>query len=120
MLVNIISQSACASCHAKGACNSSDIEEKEIEVSGFSNNYKTGEVVTVVFKQTQGYAAVFWGYGLPFIVVMLTLIVANALSVGELASGLISLGVLIPYYIILYFFRNTFKKVFKFEIEENN
>lgn len=120
MLVNIISESACSSCHAKGACNSSDFEDKEIEVTGFSQNYLPGQSVTVVFKQTQGYAAVFWGYGMPFIVVMLTLIIANILSVSELLSGLISIGVLIPYYTILYFFRNTFKKVFKFEVEENN
>jgi sigma-E factor negative regulatory protein RseC len=119
MLVNVVSQSACASCHAKGACNSSDFEDKEIEVTGFNKSYSPGEVVTVVFKQTQGYAAVFWGYGMPFIVVLFTLIIANLLSVSELLSGLISLGVLVPYYIILYFFRNTFKKVFKFEVEEN-
>lgn len=120
MLVNIVSQSACSSCHAKGACNSSDSADKEIEVSGFNKNYSPGQAVTVVFKQTQGYAAVFWGYGMPFIVVMFTLIVTNILSVSELLSGLISIGVLIPYYIILYFFRDTFKKVFKFEVEENN
>jgi len=120
MLVNIISQSACSSCHAKGACTSSDSEEKEIEVTGFSRHYSPGQTVTVHFKQTHGYAAVFWGYGMPFIVVMLTLIIANILSVGELLSGLISIGMLIPYYTALYFFRNTFKKVFKFEVEENS
>lgn len=120
MLVSVVSQSACASCHAKGACNSSDFEDKEIEVTGFNKSYSPGEVVTVVFRQTQGYAAVFWGYGLPFILVLFSLITTNLLSINELLSGLIALGVLVPYYIILYFFRNTFKKVFKFEVEENN
>ena len=118
--MNILSQSACSSCHAKGACTVADIQEKEIEISNFSKNYTPGQEVTVVFQQSQGYTAVFWGYIMPFILVLTTLIAATSLFGNELMGGLLSLAVLIPYYFILYMFRNKMKRKFTFEIEENS
>lgn len=118
MIVNIINQSACSSCHANGACSVSDFQDKEIEISNVGNNYSQGQQVTVVFKESQGITALFYGYILPFILVLFTLIVSVSLSENELIGGLLALAVLIPYYITLYFFRHLLKKVFKFEVEE--
>jgi sigma-E factor negative regulatory protein RseC len=77
-------------------------------------------MVTIVFRQSQGFSAVFWGYLMPFILVLTTLIISNAFLSNELTAGLLSLAILIPYYITLYFFRHLLKKYFKFELEENN
>lgn len=118
LIVNIVSQSACSSCHAQGACSVADFQDKEIEISNFSGHYAPGQEVTVVFQQSQGYTAIFWSYILPFIAVFVTLIVAISVTNNELVSGLIALAILIPYYITLYFFRHLLKKVFKFEVEE--
>ncbi len=118
LIVNIINQSACSSCHANGACSVSDFQDKEIEISNVGNNYSQGQQVTVVFKESQGITALFYGYILPFILVLFTLIVSVSLSENELIGGLLALAVLIPYYITLYFFRHLLKKVFKFEVEE--
>jgi hypothetical protein len=52
--------------------------------------------------------------------VLFTLIIATAITDNELVSGLLSLAILIPYYITLYFFRHILKKVFKFEVEETS
>ncbi len=117
-MVNIVNESACSACHAKGACNVSDFQDKEIEITDFSKNYKPGEEVTVVFQQSQGFTAVFWGYLFPFLLVLITLIITVSLTKNDLTGGLISLAILIPYYITLYFFRHLLKKVFKFEVEE--
>ena len=119
LIVNIINESACSSCHAKGACSVSDYQDKEIEITNFNKNYKPGQEVTVVFQQSLGFTAVFWAYILPFILVLTTLITAISITNNELAGGLLSLLILIPYYITLYFFRHLLKKVFKFEVEEN-
>ena len=119
LIVNIVSQSACSSCHAQGACSVADFQDKEIEISNFSGQYTPGQQVTVIFQQTQGYTAIFWSYILPFIVVFITLIVAVSVTSNELVGGLLAIAVLIPYYITLYFFRHLLKKVFKFEVEEN-
>jgi len=118
MKVTIVNESACATCHAKGACSVADYQEKEIEISNFRQNYSPGQEVTIIFQQSQGVRALFYGYLLPFIVVFLTLIITYSLSNNEIISGLLALGVLIPYYTTLYFFRDYLKKVFKFEVEE--
>ena len=120
IIVNIVSQSACSSCHAQGACSVADFQDKEIEISHFSRQYTPGQEVTVIFQQSQGYTAIFWSYILPFILVFVTLIIGVSVTNNELIGGLLALAVLIPYYITLYFFRHLLKKVFKFEVEENN
>lgn len=119
LIVNIVNQSACSSCHAQGACSVSDFQDKEIEIANVGNSYSQGQEVTVIFKESQGFTALFYGYVLPFILVMFTLIVVVSVTNNELIGGLLSLAVLIPYFITLHFFRHLLKKVFKFEVEEN-
>lgn len=120
LMVNIINQSACSACHAKGACTVADFQEKEIEIRGFSGTYRPGQEVTVLFHESQGFAALVFGYVLPFVLVFITLIISVSFTKNELLGGLLSLGILFPYYITLYFFRKNLKKVFKFEVEEKN
>ncbi len=120
MIVTIVNQSACSTCHAKGACTVSDFQDKDIEINEFSGNYQPGQEVTVVFKESKGFGALLWGYVLPFLVVLITLIVVLEITDDELKAGLISLAMLIPYYTTLYFLRHHLKKIFKFEVEETN
>jgi len=116
--VVIISQSACASCHAKGACTTADVAEKQVVISKPYHNYTVGETVKVTMKQSLGYKALFLGYILPLIVLLVSLFVFNALGFSEGLSGLLSLGVLVPYYLILYLFRKRIEKEFYFDIEK--
>jgi sigma-E factor negative regulatory protein RseC len=95
-----------------------DYQDKEIEIATYQNVYSPGQEVTVLFQESKGFAALFYGYLFPFIIVLLTLIITSAFTKNELFSGLLSLGILIPYYTTLYFFRHLLKKVFKFEVEE--
>jgi sigma-E factor negative regulatory protein RseC len=118
LIVNILNQSACSSCHANGACSVADYQDKEIEIPAYHGSLSPGQEVTVVFKETQGFTALFYGYILPFVLVMLTLIITVSVTNNELVGGLLALAILVPYYITLYFFRNSLKKVFKFEVEE--
>ena len=118
MIVNIVNESACNACHAKSSCVVSDFQDKEIEISNFVGNYAQGQQVNVVFKETQGFTALFYGYVLPFILVLVTLIIAVSVFENELIGGLLSLAILIPYYMTIYFFRHLLKKVFTFQVEE--
>ena len=120
LIVRIVNQSACSSCHAKGACTAADFQEKEIEITHFRQIYQPGQEVTILFREEQGFTALWFGYLMPFLLILITLIIALSLTNNELFSGLLSLAVLIPYYITLYFFRPYLKKVFKFEVEEMN
>lgn len=118
--VVIVNASACSSCHANGACLASDMKEKEIEIYRFSGNYYPGQHVNVVGRTSQGYKAAFYGYLLPFILVFATLILGVSLTKNEAFAGLLSLAILIPYYAVLYFFRNKIKRSFEFEISAIN
>jgi sigma-E factor negative regulatory protein RseC len=119
LVVNIVNQSACSSCHAHGACTVADFQDKEIEIQNFSKSYSPGQQVTVVFRESQGFTALLFGYVLPFVLVLITLIISLSILNNELIGGLLALAILFPYYTTLWFFRHFLKKVFKFEVEEN-
>ena len=91
-------------------------EEKIIEVPG-RYNVKPGDLVTILMKQSMGYAALLLGYVFPVITVIAVLIMLISLRVPELTSGLISLAILIPYYSVLYFFRNRINEKFTFTLK---
>lgn len=117
--VLIVNASACSACHAKGACLASDLKEKEIDIRNFKGHFHPGQHVNIVGETSQGYKAAFFGYLLPFLFVFLTLILAFSISNNEGIAGLLSLAILIPYYAILYFFRDKIKKSFDFQISAN-
>lgn len=117
IIVCIISESACASCHVKGACSVADMEDKEIEINHFEGVFSVGQQVEVIGKTSQGFKALFYGYVLPFILIMIVLITLTSLQFSEGLSGLISLSVLVPYYLVLYLTRNKIRKSFEFEIK---
>ena len=118
IIVNIISKSACASCSAKGICSVSDVDNKEIEVKNFTNNYEIGEEIKVYYKQSLGFRALFLGYILPFLFILVSLIIMLAITNREGLSGIIAFSTLIPYYIILYFNKDKIRKTFSFSIKK--
>ncbi len=97
--VAIVSESACASCHAKGYCNVSEVQEKIIEVPNTGDGeHKVGESVIVVLKRSLGTKAILYGYFFPFVLMVVTLLVSMNISGNEGLSGLLALLVLVPYY----------------------
>ncbi len=118
VIVKIISESACAACHAKGACSAADMQDKEIEVSGSSHNYAIGEMVCLVMKQSQGFKALAIGYIYPFILLFAGLLIASSAGLPELSAGLLALSLIPPYYAIVYLFRNKITKSFTFSIRK--
>ncbi len=116
VIVSISSSTACSGCHAEGSCNMAGKEEKIIEVTG-RYDVHPGDRVTILMKQSMGYAALFLGYLLPLISVLTVLIILVAMEVPELPAGLISLGILIPYYIILFLFRRRVNEKFTFTLK---
>ncbi len=120
LIISIINESACSSCHANGACSVSDFKEKDIEVRSYNQTYNPGQSVTVLFKESNGFKALFFGYILPLITLVMVLALSLNFTNNEGLSGLLALTILIPYYTTLYFFRHHLKKMLKFHIEEIN
>src|SRR5690606_8982279 len=105
--VKILQQSACSSCHAKGACMAADSKEKTIEVTNVEGNYKLNDLVTLECKESMGYRAVLWAFVVPVVILVSTIIVAtSAWRWGETEAAVASVLALAPYYLLLYFLRH--------------
>lgn len=117
--VNLEQNIHCESCRAKSSCGISESNTKEVEILNYKDSFKISEEVNVVLKKTLGLKAVFWAYIFPFILMFFTLIIASGF-LEDLLAGLLSLFILIPYYLMLYFQKDKFKKVFQISILKNN
>ncbi len=117
--VRIIQTSACSACSVKGHCNASESKEKLIDVYDTkASSYQKGEEVMLYGTTSMGMQAVLLAFGVPFLVLLITLFVAMRLTDGnELKSALIALLALIPYYLIIYVCRNKLSKKFSFTLE---
>ncbi|MBQ7623444.1 MAG: SoxR reducing system RseC family protein [Bacteroidales bacterium] len=116
--VEIIVEEACASCRAKGLCSLGSEERKTIEVrSSAWRPLAVGDEVEVVLKKALGYKAVFIAYGLPLVVLFVTLMVLGALGVGELYAGLGAIGAVILCYLVIFLFRNKLSKEYTFYLK---
>ena len=119
--VEIVNKSACAACHAKGVCAASDEKIKVIEVplsiDTLAEDYKVGDMVNVVMKGSLGLKAIWLAYVVPLLVLMASILVLSLLHLHEAAVGLVSVGVVALYYIVLFFFRNKLSKIFTFYIQ---
>jgi sigma-E factor negative regulatory protein RseC len=118
VFVKILSQSACGSCHAKNMCNVAEVEEKIIEADfNPSGNYHKGDQVMVRMEESLGRKAVLMGYGLPFVILIGSVIVFLAILKNEGLAALLSILMLVPYYFTLYLLRKRLQKEFRFRIE---
>ncbi|HOW09134.1 MAG TPA: SoxR reducing system RseC family protein [Bacteroidales bacterium] len=116
VLVSIVSSSACSGCHAEGVCNISGKEEKIISVKG-RYNVLPGDNVTVEMNESMGMKAVVLSYIIPVFIIFAGLVVFSSLSMSEAASGLASISLLLPYFIILYIFRRNINRSFSFSLK---
>ncbi|HEY9115583.1 MAG TPA: SoxR reducing system RseC family protein [Bacteroidales bacterium] len=115
--VTVQVNSGCASCEIKGSCSISESVAKIIEVDlENAEMYCKGQLVSVEMKQSQGSWAVVFGYLFPFVVLVASLVVFISLGIDEGISGLLALGMLVPYYLVLYLLRNYFKKKFSYRL----
>jgi sigma-E factor negative regulatory protein RseC len=116
--VKISSQSACASCHAKGACSAADQSEKILTVATNGEVVRPGEEVKVHISRRTGLRAVAFGYFYPFLILMLLLVILTAVGMSELQAGLWSLASLAPYYLSVYLLRERISNSFTFKLEK--
>ena len=105
----------CEGCKAKAACGVSDSKDKEIDVFETNQAFNLNEHVQIVLEKGLGLKAVLFAYVLPFILLIFTLFIASNF-LKEWVAGLLSLSILIPYYLLLYFTKDSFQKAFKISI----
>ena len=116
--IKIVSQSACAACHAKSACGMGEQAEKVLTVPRpEGQDFHLFQKVNLTMKVGQGNKAAVLAYLIPIVLLLAALFICLGLGLGEGWSALISIGVLVPYYIVLYLQRDKLKKRFEYLIE---
>lgn len=116
--IKIVSQSACAACHAKSACGMGEQAEKILTVPRPKDqDFSLMQKVNVTMAIGQGNRAAVLAYLIPIVLLLAVLFICLGVGLSEGLSALISIAVLIPYYIILYFQRDKLKHRFEYRIE---
>lgn len=116
--IKILSQSACAACHAKSACGMGEQAEKILTVPRpKSKDFALMQRVNVRMAIGQGNKAAVLAYLIPIILLLAVLFVCLGLGISEGISALLSVIALIPYYIILYLRRDKLKQKFEYLID---
>ena len=86
--VEIIAQSACAACHARGLCGVADEKQKIIMVpTDPYGSYKEGDKVLVLLKKSMGMKAVWISYVIPLFILMILILSLSSVTVHEVYAG---------------------------------
>lgn len=116
--VRILQSSACSACKVAAHCNASETKEKIIDVmDADASHYQKGDQVMVVADTAVGFRASLYGYLLPLILMVVTLVGVLTSTHSEGLAAVSALGILIPYYVLLFLMRNKLRNRLSFTLE---
>lgn len=116
--VRILQSSACSGCKVAAHCNASETKEKIVDVIVADGClYQKGQSVTIAADTSVGFRASLYAYLFPLLLMIATLVVVLSVCKSEGIAALSALGILIPYYLILYLSRNRLKRRLQFTLE---
>ena len=122
--VKITQTSSCSSCSIKSHCTSAESKEHIVDVyDKEAAQYHVGDEVWIIGSTSMSRKAVWYGYMLPLLILMALIIGLSTWweKNNELSIAIYSLGAVIVYYRLLYFFGNSnMKKTFNFMISKIN
>lgn len=116
--VSIVSQSACAACHAKGICGASEMKEKTIVAEAPASPLNVGDRVRVTATMSGAMLSVTLAYILPSALIIIALFLLLAAGCTEVTAALGALGLTAVYFFILYLCKNIFARRIKFKIKD--
>lgn len=116
--VEIISESACSACHAKGLCGVSESVRKEIKVPTRPwEEHREGDEVNLILSASMGLKAVLLAYVVPLVVLVAVLLGMLAAGAGELVAGLSAIAAAAVWYFVVMLLRNRIDKEYNFIIQ---
>lgn len=117
--VSIVSESACAACHASALCSISGMKEKKIEVPTVpGGDFKAGDEVDVMLAASMGMKAVVISYVFPLIVLLALVLALPHAGLGEVATGLCAIAGAALYYFGVWLFRDRLSGGYVFYIRK--
>ncbi|MBQ0151168.1 MAG: SoxR reducing system RseC family protein [Bacteroidales bacterium] len=115
--VAIVSESACASCHAAGLCGMSESQTKMVKVPTLpSEPFSPGEEVDVILKASMGHKAVWVAYAIPLFVMLAVIMGLLGAGISEPVSGLCGIASVLVYYFGVWLFRDRLQDGYVFTI----
>ena len=118
--VEIVSSSACSSCHAKGLCGMSEEQEKVIMVpTDPYSEYAVGDDVKVATKMIMGLKAVWISYVIPLAILMILILSLSSVIGNEFLMGGVAIAGVAVYYFFIWLFRDRLSDQFEFYIKAN-
>ncbi len=111
--VRIEQQAACGSCSVKGHCMASESKVKEI-LCHSKEKLQIGDKVNVTITDSMGWLAVFLAFVLPFVILLLSVWLLGFVIQNEAVVGTVALCLLVPYFVVLRFYRARLNNRFSF------
>ena len=118
--VRILQTSACAACKVASHCNASDKKVKIVDVfCDDAATYQAGQEVVVSASKEVAAHALLLGFGIPFLLLILSLILTLKLTGNEGIAALVALASLVPYYFIVWLCKDRIRQQLAFSLERN-
>ena len=116
--VEIIVDSACSGCHAKSLCGMSEEQEKLISLPTDPYvDHQVGDIVKVCTKMSMGLKAVWISYVIPLMILMILILSLSSVIGNEVISGLVAIGGVGVYYLVIWLLRDKLQNEFLFYIK---
>ncbi len=110
---------ACNGCAMKKMCGVSDCTQDTIKIAvRNSQDYAVGEEVLLNTTVQKGYLALFFGYILPFLLVVATLVLLYQLKYSDFVLGVSALLSLVVYYFVLWLMKKNISQQFTIQIHK--
>lgn len=117
--VRITQHSACSACKVASHCTASESKVKIVDVYHCQReDLKVGEAVVVSTSSHSAGKALLLGFGYPLLLLLAMIAILLGGGFNEGIAALAAIGVLIPYYIIIWLLRKPISESIAFSIEE--
>jgi len=116
--IEILCRSACSECAQKNSCGLSDAIKKKIIIpTADASAYQTGEKVIIGISSASIALSLFFAYILPLFLLLLGIVIGTGvLNFSETLSAVVSLSIVIIYYVGLKFLNKWFQKYIKMTV----
>ena len=126
--VRILQTSACAACKIASHCrsasplgsskNAAESKEKIVDVhTTETGRWTVGQSVTVSASRNVISHAMMLAFALPLLLMVVTLVAVMLWTGDEGTAGLASLAVLVPYFLVVWLFRDRIGRKISFSID---
>ncbi len=116
--VEVCRPEACTACKAKSVCSEGGGEGKRMTLVNDGQGYRVGEQIQLVMRRSAGLKAVVIAYLVPVVLVVAALLIFQATPMSDTTAALLTLGILVLYFVIIRLLRGRINNQLTIEIEK--